>query len=75
MNQETQAGCDSEVGRTCEVGGYGTVKWRVSVAAEHVGMETSALKVWVWIIVVQVAIKARGVLGPLFYSTLYLSLP
>lgn len=32
-----------------EVGGYGTAKWRVSVAAEHIGLETSALKVWIWI--------------------------
>ena len=43
-------GCDSEVGKTCEVGGYGTAKWRVSVAAEHIGLETSALKVLIWII-------------------------
>ena len=50
MNQETKVGCDSEVGKTCEVGGYGTAKWRVSVAAEHIGLETSALKVLIWII-------------------------
>lgn len=45
-----------------ELGYYGSAKWRVSDSSQAHGLDPSALKVWIWIIHREVAVKARRVL-------------